>query len=74
MGADTYGTPLEIKRALKSLNITKGGMGRATRKNKKDYGRPSKWSPSKVRAFSWNEINRQIDTMRAATERKKKFF
>jgi hypothetical protein len=64
MGADTYGTPLEIERALKSLKISKGGMGRATNKNRKDYGRPSKWSPSKVRAFSWDAINSQINKMR----------
>ena len=63
MGADTYGTPLEIERARKSLKIA-SGMGRATRKNQKDYGRPSKWSPSKVRAFSWDAINSQIDKMR----------
>jgi hypothetical protein len=62
--ADKYGTPLEIERAVKSLKISKGGMGRATRKNQKDYGRPSKWSPSRVRTFSWNEINREIDKMR----------
>jgi hypothetical protein len=64
MGADTYGTPLEIERAKKSLKI-RSGMGRATRKNQKDYGRPSKWSPSKVRAFSWDAINREIDRARA---------
>ena len=63
MGADTYGTPLEIERAKKSLKID-SGMGRATRKNRKDYGRPSKWSPSKVRAFSWAAINKQIDKHR----------
>jgi hypothetical protein len=63
MGADTYGTPLEIERALKSLKIG-SGMGRATRKNQKDYGRPSKWSPSKVRTFSWDAINSQINKMR----------
>ena len=63
MGADTYGTPLEIERARKSLKI-RSGMGRATRKNQKDYGRLSKWSPSKVRAFSWDAINSQINKMR----------
>ena len=64
MGADTYGTPLEIERARKSLKI-RSGMGRATRKNQKDYGRLSTWSPSKVRAFSWDAINREIDRARA---------
>ena len=60
--ADKYGTPLEIERALKSLKISHG-QGRATRKNKKDYGRPSVYEGGR-RAFSWNDINRQIDKAR----------
>jgi hypothetical protein len=68
MGEDTYGTPLEIEQALKSLRINPDlgrSMGRVHRKNEKDYGRPSKWSPSRVRAHSWDAINRRIEQRRA---------
>jgi hypothetical protein len=38
------------------------GQGRATRKNKKDYGRPS--VDEKKRVPSQNELNRYLTTMR----------
>jgi len=45
--------PLDYSQALKSWMVDKG-FGRATRKNKKDYGRPSK--PEKKRAPSLNDL------------------
>jgi hypothetical protein len=58
---DDY-TPLELRLGMKSWMLSKG-KGRATRKNKKDYGRPSK--PERKRAPSPNEIYREIEKARA---------
>lgn len=60
---DTY-TPLELRLGMKSWMLSKG-QGRATRKNKKNYGRPSK--PEKVRAPSPNEIYAEIEKVRTRT-------
>ena len=63
MGApsETY-TPLELREAKKSWMLDKG-QGRATRKNKKNYGRPSK--PERKRAPSPNEIYQYVEKARA---------
>ena len=58
---ETY-TPLELREAMKSWMLSKG-QGRATRKNKKDYGRPSK--PERKRAPSPNEIYQFVEKARA---------
>jgi len=50
-------TPLEIREAFKSWMIAMG-QGRATRKNKKDYGRPS--VRERKRAPSRNELREHM--------------
>ena len=50
-------TPLEIREALKSWMLSQG-MGRATRKNKKDYGRLS--VRERKRAPSRNELRQHM--------------
>tara|TARA_B110001454_G_C12326445_1_gene270009 strand:+ start:75 stop:269 length:195 start_codon:yes stop_codon:yes gene_type:complete len=49
--------PLDYREAFKSWMIATG-QGRATRKNKKNYGRPS--VPEKKRAPSQNELRKYL--------------
>jgi hypothetical protein len=49
--------PLDYSEAKKSWMLDKG-QGRATRKNKKNYGRPSK--PERKRAPSLNELRKYL--------------